>query len=142
MMKRETLLEWRRPIGKMDWHGLDANQTKQLIDSHLEALNELEYIHKMTQSESIMANVNHRQIDALEVAAAHLDLLGRAKLSGQVRRVIDEVVEASDAYKEAADFDLSAPVSYRQAFGHWYARSGRKDLEQCWQEFQVRSVKQ
>lgn len=41
MMKRETLLDWRRPIGKLSYYA-SAEHERQLIDSHLEALDEIE----------------------------------------------------------------------------------------------------
>ncbi|WP_054812090.1 hypothetical protein [Nocardia arizonensis] len=41
MMRRETLADWRRPVGKLD-HRPTAERERQLIDSHLEALDELD----------------------------------------------------------------------------------------------------
>lgn len=41
MMKRETLRDWRRPIGKLSYHP-SVEHERQLIDSHLEALDEID----------------------------------------------------------------------------------------------------
>ncbi|DAZ89971.1 Uncharacterised protein [Mycobacteroides abscessus subsp. abscessus] len=41
MIKRETLAGWRRVVNKMDYHP-SAERERQLIDSHLEALNTIE----------------------------------------------------------------------------------------------------
>jgi hypothetical protein len=41
MMRRETLEGYRRVVGKMDYHP-SAERERQLIDSHLEALREID----------------------------------------------------------------------------------------------------
>ncbi|QDK03912.1 hypothetical protein SEA_LEWAN_123 [Mycobacterium phage Lewan] len=43
MMKRETLKDWRRPTTKMDYHP-SAERERQVIDSHLEALDTIDVL--------------------------------------------------------------------------------------------------
>lgn len=45
MMKRETLKDWRRPIGKLSYYP-SVEHERQLIDSHLEALDEIDRLTK------------------------------------------------------------------------------------------------
>lgn len=42
MMKRETLRAKRSVVFKMDYRGPDANTYAQVLDSHLEALDEID----------------------------------------------------------------------------------------------------
>ena len=47
-MKRDTLIEWRRPINKMSYYP-SAERERQLIDSHLEALDSLDRVQSLAE---------------------------------------------------------------------------------------------
>lgn len=57
MMKRETLVEKRRYVHKMDFH-VNNNTYAQVIDSHLEALNRI----KELESELEIAERRYREL--------------------------------------------------------------------------------
>ena len=65
MMKRETLRDKRRNVHKMSYY-VDNNAYAQVIDSHLEALDEIEELR-----------------EKLEIIRGHLERPGRMRVKGE-----------------------------------------------------------
>lgn len=78
--------------------------------------------------------MNKKQAEILGTAVATLHVLGHSKEAKAIQRVIDSEIRNSAEY-EAAFNHADGTSNSRQAFAYWYASSGRRDLEQSYQEF-------
>jgi len=53
MMKRETLIAKKYATGKFSYYGPDANTYRQVLDSHLEALDRIEELEAALDDEKL-----------------------------------------------------------------------------------------